>query len=604
MNAKILIVDDELDILEMLSSFLGQEGFQVKTASSGEAAIRTFESESFDVVITDMRMPGMDGLGVLRHLKQIDEDVEVIILTAFAALDNVIEAFRHKGAFDYLTKPLDNINELFVTVSQALKSRRLKTENNTLLQQLQHSKTELEKRVEARTVELRHANQQLQFELSQRKKIEAALKRTHDDLEKRVKERTAEIETANEQLRHEIEERWRIEEQIRKSKSLLQSVFDGISDPLIMLDEDGFARMLNKAAAEYFKIDFKDALGKPCYQGLMGSVRPCDMCHIPSLIRNRHPVSLERKGLIDPNRLEQVVIYPLQEATISVPGAIIRISDITEAKVMERQLIQSEKLASLGLLVSGIAHEINNPNNFISFNIPILRDYLTEIIPVLDTHAQIHPDYEILSMSYLEFRQDLFKLVENIEHGSKRINATVSGLKEFSRKREHSKKQWVDLRSVIERGVAICQSQIKKVVNAFEVNIPDNLPLIYTDPEIIEQVVVNLLINAAQASNKKDSWITLQVSMGNSRQDHVSIEVSDNGCGMDKTTVKKIFDPFFTTKDPGQGTGLGLYICHSKVEAMGGQIEVDSQTDVGSMFRVVLTNKKDDAKALQVEERI
>jgi signal transduction histidine kinase/CheY-like chemotaxis protein len=604
MNAKILIVDDELDILEMLSSFLIEEGFQVKTASSGEAAIRAFQSEPFDVVITDMRMPGMDGLEVMRHLKQIDEDIEVIILTAFATLGNVIEAFRHNGAFDYLTKPLDDINELFVTVSHALKSRRLKTENKTLLQQLQRSKTELEKRVKARTVEIGHANQQLQSELSRRKKIEAALKRAHDDLEKRVKERTAEIETANEQLRHEIEERWRIEEQIRKSKSLLQSVFDGISDPLIMLDEDGSTRMLNKAAAEYFNIDFKDALDKPCYQGLMGRGRPCDTCRIPSLVTNGQSVSLERKGLVDPNRLEQVIIYPLQEATTSAPGAIIRISDITEAKVMERQLIQSEKLASLGLLVSGIAHEINNPNNFISFNIPILMDYLTEIVPVLDGHAQMHPDYEIVGMPYTEFRQDLFKLVENIEHGSKRINATVSGLKEFSRKKEHSEKQWVDLKSVIEKGVAICRSQINKVVKSFEVNIPDTLPLIHTDPEIIEQVIVNLLINAAQASNKSDSWIRLQVSMGNSWQDHVSIEVSDNGCGMDETTMKKIFDPFFTTKDPGRGTGLGLYICHSKVEAMGGHIEVDSQTDVGSVFKVVLTKNKDHAIAPQMEERI
>ena len=128
MNEKILVVDDELDILEMLSSFLTHEGFHVKTAPSGYAAIEIFNSEPFDLVISDMRMPGMDGLMLMRRLKEIDEDIEVIILTAFAALDNVIEAFRHKGAFDYLTKPLDNINELFVTVTQALDSRRLKIE--------------------------------------------------------------------------------------------------------------------------------------------------------------------------------------------------------------------------------------------------------------------------------------------------------------------------------------------------------------------------------------------------------------------------------------------------------------------------------------------
>ena len=132
MNEKILVVDDELDILEMLSSFLTHEGFQVKTAPNGNAAIEVFKSEPFDLVISDMRMPGMDGLTVMRRLKEMDENIEVIILTAFAGVDNVIEAFRNKGAFDYLTKPLENINELFITVTQALDSRQLKIENKAL----------------------------------------------------------------------------------------------------------------------------------------------------------------------------------------------------------------------------------------------------------------------------------------------------------------------------------------------------------------------------------------------------------------------------------------------------------------------------------------
>jgi len=592
MTGKILIVDDELDILDMLSGFLKQEGFIVNTASSGEEAIRVFKSEPFDVVITDMRMPGMDGLMLMRRVKELDEDVEVIILTAFAALDNVIEAFRHKGAFDYLTKPLDNINDLFITVSQALKSRRLKIENRALVEQLQQAKIDLELRVKERTSELTRANEQLKSELHRRKEIENALQQAHDELEKRVKERTIELETANELLRREIEERRRIEEQIRKSKALLQSVFDGISDPLLMLDDKSSVRMLNRAAVEYFRIEYADALDKPCYKALMKTERPCEMCPIPSLIKEGKPASLERKGLLNPKRLEQVVIYPLHEDSNTPPGAILRISDITEARSMERQLMQNEKLASLGLLVSGIAHEINNPNNFISFNIPILKDYLKEMLPVLDMHARRHPDYQIAGMPYEEFQKDLFKLVDNIEHGSRRITATVTGLKAFSRKRDYRENKWVDLKTVIEKGVAICRSQIEKVVRSFEVDIPENLPLIYTDPEIIEQVVVNILINAAQAADKNNSWIRLAVYSGNSGQNHITIEISDNGCGMDETTLKKIFDPFFTTKDTGEGTGLGLYICHNRIEAMGGRIEVESNPGIGSTFKVILMDQK------------
>ncbi|HIJ55961.1 MAG TPA: response regulator, partial [Deltaproteobacteria bacterium] len=105
MNEKILVVDDEQDILQMLSKLLLQEDYQVKTALGGEEAIAMFKSEPepFDAVITDMRMPGVDGIGVIKAIKEIDEYIEVIILTGYAALDNVIQAFRDHGAFDYLT---------------------------------------------------------------------------------------------------------------------------------------------------------------------------------------------------------------------------------------------------------------------------------------------------------------------------------------------------------------------------------------------------------------------------------------------------------------------------------------------------------------------
>jgi signal transduction histidine kinase len=134
---------------------------------------------------------------------------------------------------------------------------------------------------------------------------------------------------------------------------------------------------------------------------------------------------------MDPDRLEKVVVYPVKDEHSQAGDAIIRVSDITEAKQFERQLIQSEKMASLGVLVSSVAHEINNPNNFISFNIPILRNYLEELVPMADHYAAIHPDFELFNMAYPEFRKDIFKLLDNIEHGSERISSFVGNLKEF-----------------------------------------------------------------------------------------------------------------------------------------------------------------------------
>jgi signal transduction histidine kinase len=258
---------------------------------------------------------------------------------------------------------------------------------------------------------------------------------------------------------------------------------------------------------------------------------------------------------------------------------------------MERQLMQSEKLASLGFLVSGVAHEINNPNNFITFNLPILRDYLQEIIPIIDNYADERQDFELFGMSYPEFRKDIFKLLDNIEHGSKRINTTVSSLREFSRNKDKVEKDLVDIRQVIEKGLAISRGKIRRMVKSFEVNIPKGLPRIYTDPQILEHILINLLINAAQAADKEDSWVRIGVSLGNTWWDRLNIEVSDNGCGMDKETIGKVFDPFFTTKPSGEGTGVGLSVCHTLVESLGGRIEVESESGKGSTFKVILTEK-------------
>ncbi|MFZ0449625.1 MAG: response regulator [Desulfatiglandaceae bacterium] len=139
MNPKILIVDDEPEILENLETILSDEGYEVVKASSGNEALANFEAGSFGLVITDMKMPGLNGLEVLRRLKQIDKDVEVILLTGHGTMENAIQALRDDGAYDYLRKPLEDIEELLICVGNALERRRFRIENEKLVTELRES---------------------------------------------------------------------------------------------------------------------------------------------------------------------------------------------------------------------------------------------------------------------------------------------------------------------------------------------------------------------------------------------------------------------------------------------------------------------------------
>ena len=257
-------------------------------------------------------------------------------------------------------------------------------------------------------------------------------------------------------------------------------------------------------------------------------------------------------------------------------------------KVINKKAVQKEKLPPLGLLVSTVAHEIKNLNNCVTFNTPILREYLKKLIPIIDDYAGNHQDLELFGMTYPEFRNDIFNLVNNLEHASSRINDIMSDMSEFVKNGYKGELCWVDLNEVVEKGIAVCRSQIKRV-KSFDVNISENLPQVYTDPKALEQILVNFLINAAQAADKENSWVKLSVKLGKGIwRDHLIIEVSDNGCGMDIATREKIFDPFFTTKASNNGTGLGLFISKKLVEALDARIEVESAPGKGSSFTIIL----------------
>ena len=447
------------------------------------------------------------------------------------------------------------------------------------------------KQLEKNNVDLSEANDNLKKEIAERKRAEGRLQKTFNQLELRVKERTADLSESNALLRQEIDVRRQAEQQLRYNETMLQKVFDGILDPLILIDKDMQIKIMNRACVDYYGVaDLEGAIGKICYQVLECRPDTREECRVPKAISNGKNITFERNKPTDPNRFEKIVIYTVEEEEdgSKIGSVIVRISDITERKLFERQLIQKEKMASLGVLVSSIAHEINNPNNFVSFNIPILKDYIEEMIPIVDEYAALRRDFEICNLTYSEFRQDIFKLIVNIENGSERISSFVSNLRNFSQTKYKKVQIWVELKEVIESVLSICHSKIKRAVKSFIKNIPQDLPKVYTEPYALEQILLNFLVNAAQASDKHDSWVKLDVTVNDARREHITIEVSDNGCGIDSDAQLKIFDPFFTTKSQIEGTGLGLYVCHTLAERLNGHIDVESEPGKGSVFRLIL----------------
>jgi C4-dicarboxylate-specific signal transduction histidine kinase len=424
-----------------------------------------------------------------------------------------------------------------------------------------------------------------------RLRAEKGLETAYHEMESRVAERTRALSRINKDLQNEIEERRQIEFRLRKNRNTLQTVIDGLSDSLILVDKDMQIRMINRAAVKTYQIESLDnVIGNLCYHEI-GNIRACEDCTIPRAVQRGEIYTFERQALADAERLERITIYPVTETDDTSGGAIIRISDITEEKRFEQQLVQSEKMASLGILVSSIGHEINNPNNFITFNIPILREYLEALIRISDQYADSQSDLELFHMSYGEFRQDVFKLVDNIEHGASRISKFVSNLRDFSQGNGDREKVWLELPVVVEKVLSICRSKIKRGVRNFEVDIPTDQPRIYADEYSLEQVLLNLIVNAVQSMDKADAAVRLSASTGDAWQDTTIIKVSDNGCGIDEKKLGQIFNPFFTTKSANEGTGLGLYVCHSLVQRLGGRIEVDTKKGEGTTFTVILPDK-------------
>ncbi|MBN2520029.1 MAG: GHKL domain-containing protein, partial [Bacteroidales bacterium] len=258
-------------------------------------------------------------------------------------------------------------------------------------------------------------------------------------------------------------------------------------------------------------------------------------------------------------------------------------------KEMESQLIESYKLASLGKVVAGVAHEINNPNTFILGNIKIIKEAFNDIYPILDEKYSQQPDLKIARLNYDIFKENIKILVEDIYNGSIRLKKIVGDLRTFARKDENLHTDTIYINDLIKNTIRLTKNQITKNINISTSLNPD-IPTFNGSVSKLEQVLLNIITNASEAINKEKGEINIQTDYIE-KNNLVKIMIKDNGIGMDAKTKSNIFDPFFTTKRKEGGIGLGLSISYGIINEHNGTIEVSSKLGKGTTFTICIPVK-------------
>lgn len=536
MPPTVMVVDDFPFNLNYLQKILSEQGYTVMAFPRGELALAAVAARVPDVILLDIVMPGLDGFEVCRRLKA-DARLEPVPVLFISALDeprDKLQGFA-VGGVDYITRPFDD------------------------------------------------------QEVLQRVRTHLRLYRLSQHLENMVAQRTAQLEQANAALQEEIAIRRQTEEQLKRQQAMLQTVFDGITDPLILVDQDLRIKLFNQKAAAYCaRAGLNLAAGQqPCLERAQDLSVHCNDCPVPQAMANGAPFTLERENAASDARLEQVVMYPVIENDTPTGEAIIRITDITDERRLSQEMAQHDKLVALGTLVAGIGHEINNPNQVILLNLPVIQEVWQDAQPMLEAWANTHGDFTLARLPYSQLRSSFLQTITDVGASAARIDRLLTVLKNYSRKSNQLDLASVNIRDVLSNTILLLNHKIQKTTEAFQFKPADHLPLIQADAPKLEQVFVNLIANALEALPHSKAAVRVEIRH-NANAGQIEVLVNDEGCGIPAVNLSRIIDPFFTTKSAEGGTGLGLAIAQQYVTLHKGHLEISSREGVGSRFRVVL----------------
>ncbi len=426
------------------------------------------------------------------------------------------------------------------------------------------------------------------------------------------------------QLLENLAKRRKAEEALITSEEMSRSIIETANDAFISIDEKGVITQWNTKAEEMFGWLKREVVGRVLSEII-----------IPQQHRNGHEKGIERYLMTGESTVlgKTIELKALrrddQEFPIEMTLWTTRLKekhqfhafvhDITnrkrgeekfrsmfldlqgaheELKNAQAQLVQSEKLASIGHLAAGVAHEINNPIGFVSSNIHTLEEYVNNYLKVLHKFKDLEESVkvrdqersnnivtEIIKLEEkinIDFmKKDMPVLLDESKKGLERVKKIILDLRTFARE-DQDEMEYYKLEEVIDSILSIVHNEIKYKVTLKKEYA--DLPLVKCNTQKLGQVFINLLINAAHAIEDKGA-ITIKTFR---KEKRVCVAISDTGSGIEKDKITKIFDPFFTTKPVGEGTGMGLSISYEIVRKHGGDIQVESEPGKGSTFTVML----------------
>ena len=353
---------------------------------------------------------------------------------------------------------------------------------------------------------------------------------------------------------------------LRSKSSELQAMFDSIIDGVIVYDNNAIVQHRNHVCPQYFPQ--QTLPGCSCSELFHPECESApDDCPVErALAGERIETSIVSQPSDGKVRYFDVTATPIEEIKDGQNRALLFLRDVTDKRLQEMQLMQAEKLSSIGVLAAGVAHEINNPLSSVAgYAEALLRRFKEEHSLAADPRLEDFPKY-----------------LQVIVRESYRCKGIIDCLLSFSRKSDCSLCN-VNINEILNEVLELVRYKSRYEKVEIRTNLQSDLPDVIGDPAGLRQVCMNLLINAHQAISGTG---LVEITTKTAMQSMVMFQIQDSGCGINKDAIDQIWDPFFTTKNVGQGTGLGLAITYNIIKRLGGDISVESQVGKGSKFTV------------------